>query len=204
MKGSAPRFTALLDVPRPQGARLLEAFSPMLSRLLRLFDHTSFEQWTALEADPTVLAFCERPARLGPNRDARLLDFWVRHSDREEFLLLDRDDDERPVPDRIDDVPVRLVASAELAAASTWVSNWQRMLPVINATRGLLPRGVAKAVLNFVREPVALGRVEHEHCVGDPSLVRGTIFELLRTGLLPAPALHTQPLSLLTLLEPVQ
>ena len=94
--------------------------------------------------------------------------------------------------------------SAELAAASTWVSNWQRMLPVINATRGLLPRGVAKAVLNFVREPVALGRVEHEHCVGDPSLVRGTIFELLRTGLLRAPALHTQPLSLLTLLEPVQ
>ena len=40
-------------------------------------------------------------------------------------------------------------------------------------------------------------------CIRDsPTVVRGTIFELLRTGQLMAPSLHTQALSLHTLVEP--
>ena len=38
--------------------------------------------------------------------------------------------------------------------------------------------------------------------VGDPAVVRGTIFDLLRTGQLMAPSLHTQALSLHTIVEP--
>ncbi len=97
---------------------------------------------------------------------------------------------------------LRVVAPAELAAANIWVANWPRILPVINATRTLLPKGLAKSVLNFVRDPIALARIEHQFSIGDPSLVRGVIFELLRTGGLCAPSLPTQPLSLHTLLEP--
>ncbi len=202
MKGSAPRVFEPLDAPRPKGARLLEAFSPKLGRRVRLFDHAAFEQWIVLEADPTVLCLCERPARLGANRDGRLIDFWVQRHDRAEMLLLDRDDRAQPVLEQIDGVPLRRVARAELAAAGIWIANWQRMLPVINATRGLLPKDLIKSVANFVREPVALSRVEHAMSVGDPSIARGAIFELLRTGRLLAPTLQTQPLSLHTLLEP--
>ena len=109
---------------------------------------------------------------------------------------------ELALPDQIDGMALRVVAPAELAAANIWVTNWQRMLPVINATRTLLPRGLAKSVLSFVHEPIALARIEHQFSIGDPPLIRGVIFELLRTGGLCAPALHTQPLSLHTLLEP--
>ena len=202
MKEFTTRFHAPLEVTRPRGCRLLEAFSPKLARPIRLFERASFEQWIRLEADPAVLSLCERPTRLGIKRDGRLIDFWVQRRNGEEMLLLGHGDAEQVVPDHIDGMALRVVAPAELAAANIWVTNWQRMLPVINATRTLLPKGLAKSVLSFVREPIALARIEHQFSIGDPSLVRGVIFELLRTGGLCAPALHTLPLALHTLLEP--
>ena len=79
-EGFIARFRTPLEVARPRGCRLLEAFSPKLARAIRLFDHASFEQWIRLEADPTALSLCERPTRLGINRDGRLIDFWVQPS----------------------------------------------------------------------------------------------------------------------------
>ena len=202
MKDFTTRFHAPLEVTRPRGCRLLEAFSPELARPIRLFERASFQQWIRLEADPAVLSLCERPARLGIKRDGRLIDFWGQRRNGEEMLLLGHGDAEQTVPDQIDGTALRVVAPAELAVANIWVTNWQRMLPVINATRTLLPKGLTKSVLSFVHEPIALARIEHQFSIGDPSLVRGVIFELVRTGGLCAPALHTQPLSLHTLLEP--
>jgi len=68
----------------------------------------------------------------------------------------------------------------------------------------VLIHDVLRAATNLVREPVALSLVEHELAVGDPSLVRGAIFELLRTGRLLAPSLHSQALSLHTPIEPAR
>ena len=202
MKDSAPRFATPMDAPRPRGARLLEAFSPKLGRRVHVFDRATFDQWIRLEADPSVLMLCERPTRLGIDRGGWLIDFWVWRDGREEMLLLGHDEAEQAVPDQIDGVALRVIAPAELSAANIWVTNWQRMLPVINATRALLPKSLAKSIVAFVREPVALASIEHQFSIGDPPLVRGAIFELLRTGRLCAPALHTRVLSLQTLLEP--
>ena len=84
-------------------------------------------------------------------------------------------------------------ASAELRAES---------LEKAGAARTLLPKGLAHSMLRFVSTPSALSLIEHQFSMGDPPLVRGAIFELLRTGQLHAPSLHNQPLSLHTLLEP--
>jgi len=54
-----------------------------------------------------------------------------------------------------------------------------------------------------VRWIAALSRIEHELSVGDPSLVRAAVFDLLRTGQLRAPSLHTQALSPHTLVEAI-
>lgn len=88
IKASPPRYAAPLDVARPRGARLLEAFSLKLGRRVRLFDRASFDQWVRLEADSQVVSLCERPARLGSTPDARLIDFWVLHRDGEQFLFI--------------------------------------------------------------------------------------------------------------------
>jgi hypothetical protein len=204
MTDSSARFSAPINAPRPRGARLLTAFSPTLERAVRAFDHHGLWQWVRLETNPQILSFCEHPVRLGKDNGARLIDFWVQRGDGEELLVLDRDRAIDKIPATLDGIAVRLVPAAELAAAGTWITNWLRMLPVISATRGLVPKNLLRAATNLVREPVALSLVEHELAVGDPSLVRGAIFELLRTGRLLAPSLHSQALSLHTTIEPAR
>ena len=54
----SPRFSEPIDMARPRGARLLEAFSPKLGRLIRHFDRAAFDYWVVLEADPGVEIFC--------------------------------------------------------------------------------------------------------------------------------------------------
>lgn len=204
MTDSSARFSLPISAPRPRGARLLTAFSPTLERAVRAFDHHGLWQWVRLETDPQITSFCEHPVRLGKADDARLIDFWVQRGDAEELLVLDRDRATDKIPESLDGIALRLVPAAELAAAGTWITNWLRMLPVITATRGLVPRSLLRAATDLVREPVALSLVEHELAVGDPSLVRGAIFELLRTGRLLAPSLHSHALSLHTTIEPAR
>jgi len=201
MKDSAARFVSPLQVGRPRGARLLEAHSPKLGRRVRLFDHLAFAQWIRLEVDPGVQTFCERPARVDRRPDSCLIDFWVQRPGGQAMLLLESRFD-LPVPD-VDHVAVEVVPLAELAAARIWISNWSRMLPVINAARTLLPKSLSKSILGRVREPESLARVERDLAVGDPVIVRGAIFELLRTGRLRAPSLHHQHLDLHLMIEPV-
>jgi hypothetical protein len=64
MKDFGARFGSPMPATRRRGARLLEAHSPKLNRRVRFFDHLAFCQWIRLEADPGVLKFCERPARV--------------------------------------------------------------------------------------------------------------------------------------------
>ena len=164
---------------------MLEAFSPKLSRRITLFDRSSFDLWTLLEADPDVLALCERPTLLATD-PARTVDFWVQRRNHEELLLLQRG--ELATADEcVGKLALRAIPLAELSAHRTLIANWQCILPQVNATRGLLPHWLKDSGLRRVRAPTALGLVEHDLRVGDPSLVRGAIFELLRTGLLRAP-----------------
>jgi len=89
MKDFAARFGSPLTTSRPRGGRQLEARSPKLGRRLRLFDHLAFSQWIGLEADPAVLTFCERPARISRQPDSCLIDFWVQRAGGQAMLLLE-------------------------------------------------------------------------------------------------------------------
>jgi hypothetical protein len=198
MKDFAARYVTPLETVRPRGGRLIEGSSVKLQRRVRLFSYSSFAQWIRLEADPSILDFCERPARVGSNPETRLIDFWVRRADTQELIFVDAPQE---APSQLYGIPVRCVTAAELAAANLWIVNWSRMLPVVNATRALLPPRLLRSVVHHVRAAMSLGRLEHELSCGDPSLARGAIFEQLRTGGIRAPSLHTQPIGLHTLVE---
>ena len=206
MSTCEPRFSTPLESPRPRGARLLEGYSPKIGRRVRLFDRARFDQWLRLEADPMVLRLCERPMRIGPSPSSRFVDFWVERSDGERLLIVGDINvavDVEPVPLAAPDVPVQRIAPAELAAAAVWIANWQQMLPIIVCTRSWLPCPLSLSIQEYVRDPMALSRIERAFSIGDPSVVRSAIFELLRIGRLAAPSLHTQPLSQHTLFGPV-
>ncbi|WP_321920601.1 hypothetical protein [Paraburkholderia tropica] len=188
---------------RPRGARRLEAFSPKLSRRVIFFRRAQLDQWILLEADPAVITFCERPGYVVVEEEKRLADFWVRFSGRQELVILsDVDAGEAPAGSRHDldaaTLPVRTVASAEIAAGHLWIDNWQRMLPYIVANRDLISAALSRAIERFLAHPHRLLEVEREFATGDPVLVRAALFGLLHAGKVIAPDLRTQPLSLLT------
>ena len=204
MKDLAPRFCAPISVARPRASRLLEGYSPKLGRRVQLFDHAAFAVWIGLEADAAVIALCERPARMGPAANDPPIDFWVQRTDREEFVLVAHRDAASRLPARIDGIEVHHITDADLAAARAWVANWQRLLPVINATRALMSTTLMKSVRSFVCEPTPLAGIEQQFAAGDPAVVRGTVFEMLRTGELAAPTLRVQALTLHSIVEPAR
>ena len=139
------RFSTPISAPRPRGSSHLTAFSPKLERAVRAFDHHGLWQWVRLETDPQITSFCEHPVRLGKDDDARLIDFCVQRGDSEELLVLDRDRVVGQIPASLDGIALRLLPAAKLAAAGIWITNWLRMLPVITATRGLVPKNPLRA-----------------------------------------------------------
>jgi hypothetical protein len=161
------------------------------------------ELWLLLEANPKVITFCVRPGYVLINEDRHLADFWVRYVDRDEFVVLSEllcgshVDASRPEVDA-GTVEVRLVGSAELAAARAWTDNWQRILPYLVGNRGLVPAMLPPAIMQFVDEPRLLLDIEREFLTSDPVIVRTALFSLLHSGRVSESALQTQPLSLLT------
>ena len=192
-----------LAITRPRGARMIEARSPKLGRLVQHFNQASFQQWIRLEADPSVLAFCERPARIGPDPSSPLISYWVARKQAQEFLILVSGDKPADLPHEHNGKPLGVVTPPELAAASTWIDNWQRMLPVINCSVNLVPPALKKSVLALCNASIPLLAMERELAKAQPMLVRAAVFDLLRSGGLAAPSLHTQKLSLHTVLEPI-
>ena len=193
-----------LGISRPRGARMIEARSPKLGRLVQHYDQASFQQWVCLEADPSVLTFCERPARIGPDTASPLISYWVSRKQTQEFVMLVTGQMPTDLPDVHDGEPLHVIAAPELVAASIWIDNWQRMLPVINCCSGLLTPALKQSVLALANSPITLLAMEGALAKTQPMLLRATVFELLRTGALVAPSLHTQRLSLHTILEPAQ
>jgi hypothetical protein len=127
-----------LAITRPRGARLLQARSPKLGRLVQHYDLASFQQWICLEADPCVSAFCERPARLSPEPTSQLISYWVKRKGSDEFLMLVAHEVPADFPDKQYGIPMCAVASTELNVAAVWIDNWQRMLPLVNCSAALV------------------------------------------------------------------
>src|SRR5271168_4144636 len=93
---------APVALPRPRGAHRFEAFSPKLDRRVMFYRRACLEQWVLIEADPTAIAFCERPGHVELRERKCLADFWVRYADRQELILVVNQDDVtgQPKPNR--------------------------------------------------------------------------------------------------------
>jgi hypothetical protein len=189
---------------RPRGAHRFEAYSLKLTRRVTLYRHVALQQWVLLEASPSVDAFCERPGFVIIDGQKILADFWVRHTDRQELVILSEvmtGDDAMSKAGGVLDMQglsIRRVEPAELMASHEWISNWRSMLPCLVANRRLLPRSLSDSIVRLLSEPQRLADIERQLSTGDPVLVRASLFNLLREGRVSAPELHTQPLSLRT------
>jgi hypothetical protein len=197
-------FLAPASVSRPRGSRRIDVYSPKLRRRLQCFGEAIYHQCLRLEADPTVLAYCERPAYFTIGNEKHLADFWVRQADCEWLLFVGDSKPSFIAHIGLGEYEVRAVPAAELAAARVWIENWERILPMVTSCQDLLTTPLLVAVRRFVSKSTQLTQIEQEFASMDLTLVRAAVFTLLHSGRLSAPSLWTEPLSLLTRFEPAE
>lgn len=98
----------------------------------------------------------------------------MRYADREVFLPIADEDIVLPVDWM--GIPVGRKSAAELAARRRWISNWERMLPIINLTCDSVNRQHLSDIKRYVKGPVSLTRIEREFVTSDPTSIRGAPF----------------------------
>jgi hypothetical protein len=144
------------------------------------------------------LSFCEHPTTIPIAGRDRSVDFWVKRADGEEELLCLWPGPEPIAPPVWQGMMVRAVGDAELQAATMWTSNWERIVPILVATRGLVGATLREQIAKRCVRPIALSALQRLDLDPDPMVLRGGVFDLLHRGWLRAEGLRTAPLSPLT------
>jgi hypothetical protein len=192
-----------LALPAGASRRRLEVFSPKLERRLSLSSYDAWRCWLALEANPAVSAFCERPARLnGPT--SPILDFWVSLRDRPdgEFWLLVGDPDEfassskaADLPRQVRGRPLRAITAALLSSLAIPLANWAQILPFLVSFRGHRQPLLEQSIVVELASWTSLGTLLERFAEHDAAAVQASLFWLVAGGRVLSPDLATAQLT---------
>ena len=193
-----------LPLARGFGRRRLEVFSPKLGRRASLGGYDAWKLWLALEANPQVQCYCERPAFL-PGRRGRMADFWVqthdlpsgefwllRHSNAEDSLGGDADD---TVPGRVHNLPLRLIDPEALSGWSIPVANWSQIMPHLASWHRFPDKLLAQSIVVFVDTWRTRDEILWQFRDRDATEVEAALYALVVEGRVVSPDLVTSPLS---------
>jgi len=205
-----PTYSCPLPFVRGRSRRRIEVFSPKLARRLSLASYAQWQLWLALEANPLVVAFCERPVRLDAV-NSRVIDFWVqlRSPASGEFWLLDdeggSDEIERvatpaavdaaPIrAERVRGLPIRHVAHTALRDWTTPVANWARIVPYLVVWRRFSDVVLTQAIVVYLERSHTLDQIMAHFADHDPPMVEAALYSLVANGRVLSPDLAVSPL----------
>ena len=141
--------------------------------------------------------------RIGDKPSDPVVDFWVKGSDREEYLVSPDRGQDVHWPGEVNGISLRKITGADIVAASQWVKNWEFILAALNAQEPVSDaHGVVREIEATVQRPMTLAEIERQHSKNGTPVVRACVFHLLRKGKLTAPSLRNQRLSNVTIFEP--
>ncbi len=201
-------YTQPLPLPAAGWRRRLEVFSPKLARRLSLGSYDAWRCWIAIEANPAVTSFCERPVRMA-GRNSAMIDFWVQlHGAPDgEFWLLwnppsdagtadsSTDSTGHPAPKRLHDHPVRLITPEVIASWEVPVANWGQIVPVLVSYRGYRKPLLEQSIVVQLAQYTALDELIHHFGRADPDEVAASLYWLVAIGRVRSPDLGAQPLT---------
>lgn len=119
-----------------------------------------------------------------------------------QFVLMMKDEANNALPAMVLGLPLNQSLLAEHVAQEVWLLHWQRIVRMINAASSSLSTPLIRQVQRRISAPITLADIERGLTGVDIPMVRGAVFELLRTGRIRSPQLHRQTLSHLTVFEP--
>jgi len=205
MRGAEEQVETNRSEPRPLALpgglsrRRLLSFSPKLGRRVILANYTQRQLWLALEANPRVQRFCERPRHLD-GKQGRLIDFWVRHSGgQEEYWVVADDNDD--LPTKLQGVELRQIRAEQLRDWATPVANWAYVVAQLTTWRGWRNALLEQQVMVLLG--VAMAMEDVCGCLREYSAeeVEAAVFQLLAQGKVICPELTRSPLGGRTVFE---
>lgn len=198
-----PRFVRPADNRRPYGSHRFDGWSPKLRRRITLFGKRAFSAWLAIESDPDIVMFCERPLVPKGGRHNRVVDFWVQRPTTEEIWILLRASElqginaaEPTFPGlearaRTSQIRTRYIRPEDELLNELAMTNWRRMLNYIAANRDLISKPLLDRLQAAGLPGRSIGDLEREFDKDDPVLIRSGIFSLIhRGGLVAADLVH--------------
>jgi hypothetical protein len=205
---SAAAYRQPLPLPQASWRRRLEVFSPKLDRRLSLGSYEAWRCWVALEANPAITTFCERPTRVA-GKNSAMVDFWVQlNSDpRGEFWLLDDAPGDGALPEqmpgdgrassprRLHERPMRLITAEVLASWDIPVANWAQILPYLVSFRRYRQALLEQSLVVALARSTSLDEVLATFSDHDASEVQAALYWLLAGGRVRSPDIATAPLS---------
>lgn len=207
------RFLKAADNSRPFKSHRYDVFGLKIDRSLTLFALAPLNAWILLEADSTVISYCERPIIVPDTKPKRLVDFWVRFRDREELWVLLRDSQLGAKPEPHDEIPafatwaasnkmaVRFVKPIDPVERKTYLDNWGRIIRELSANRRFVSPGMVERVRECFATPRPVAALTGLFPDEDPALLRTAAFSLVHTGRLHCANIDTQPLGPASILE---
>lgn len=200
------RFQAPADSRRPYGCHRFDVWSPKLKRRLTLFGDWALTAWIAIEANPTIAGFCERPMVVGSQKPPRVVDFWVKTAATEELWLFLRQREQGLLAQGEPLVPafrswaedagmtIRLLRLEELALGEQLSRNWSAVLHYLAANHALVRPQLIDGLREACRGGAQLRALEKRFAGEDPILVRTAIFFLLHQGIVRAGEFASVPI----------
>jgi len=210
-----PRFSCPADNSRPHGSYRYDVFGPKMQRQIALFGRDALDAWTLLEADPDVIAYCERPLSLPDLKRKRVVDFWVRRKEREEYIFLLRPGEISTGLDHPSSIPAFRAWAAssngtpifvnpeEFAQQKSLLANWESFLCDLSAFGRYVPKTLSEQVAKALRPATSLAELEQRFPEEDPVLLRVAVVLLLHQGRATCGALSTETFSPRTPIEAV-
>lgn len=209
------RFLSPADNTRPHGSHRYEVFGPKIQRQTVLFGRDAVDALTLLEADPDVLAYCERPLIIPDLKRKRVVDFWVRRKESEEFLFLLRPSEVSTGLDDPESIPAFRAWAASANATPIFVnpqvnsrqkpllSNWETFLCDLAAFGRYVPKRLSEQISKALHPTVSLAELEQRFPEEDPVLLRVAVVKLLHEGRAVCRSLSSEEFSSLTAIEAV-
>ncbi|MDQ2735693.1 MAG: hypothetical protein M3Y55_12080 [Pseudomonadota bacterium] len=206
---SSAVYVRPLPFVRRASDRRIEVFSPKMARRLSLTSYAAWQLWLALEANPAVSTFCERPTFIAGS-PRRIIDFWVRFNRQgcEEFWLLDDSDESSDgaesaeagapstvVPAQVRDTPVRLIPRRSLLRWSAPVANWAQIVPHLVTWRRFADPVLAQSIVVYLGQSRTLDDVLERFSEHDGAMTEAALYSLVANGRVLSSDLSTSPLS---------
>lgn len=214
MEFPRPTFSSAADNSRPFGSHRYDVYGPKIGRRFFLYGELPLNGFIAIESDPEISSYCERPVVITELKPRRVVDFWVQRSRGDELWLLLRPselkwlDRKHPPTEAFNawaedkGLKIRLVTPETLGAGSILLGNWGDILRYLSANTKYTDSRLVNRVLELCQDEMSIKTLQERLPEEDPVIVRTAIYTLLHKGMLISNDMLEKRLSLQTSVRP--